>query len=418
MSYSFPPLLLPESIQASRQVKYLVRSGWRVDVLTVRPEWAKGVERDEGLLDSVSPGVRIERVASAESLHLRRVLARLAPSLLVMPDDRVGWYGFASRRAVMLARDRAYDLVYSRSSPYTSNLVGLAVKRRTALPWVAHFSDPWVDNPYAGYGPVGRRVNGWLEERVMRSADAVVFTCPEARERVEHRYGSRVRGRVVDLPNTFDPDLVGTGTKDPGGRGRLRLVYTGDFYGRRRAEPLIDAVGRVAEAHGSARGLDVVLAGGVSAEAGGIIRRRGLEDVVRVVGRVSYRESLSLMESADVLLVVDADADDGGLFLPSKLAEYLGTGKPILGLTPGAGPSARVLRAAGMPVVGPSDVGAISAALEDLIDRARCGRLERTEGCGVRDEFDARRVTARLLDVFDDVLGKRGPVGRVGPIPG
>jgi hypothetical protein len=43
---------------------------------------------------------------------------------------------------------------------------------------------------------------------------------------------------------------------------------------------------------------------------------------------VGYQESLKLMSEADALLVIDAPADQS-VFLPSKLIDYIGAGRPI-----------------------------------------------------------------------------------------
>jgi hypothetical protein len=76
-----------------------------------------------------------------------------------------------------------------------------------------------------------------------------------------------------------------------------------------------------------------------------------------------------------VLLVVDAPAQDGGLFLPSKLIEYLPMRRPILGLTPAAGPSDELIRELGYPTVPPDEVTAIAAALGELLQAHVSGRL-------------------------------------------
>ena len=59
--------------------------------------------------------------------------------------------------------------------------------------------------------------------------------------------------------------------------------------------------------------------------------------------------SLALMKNADYLFLIDAAVPSNrqSVFFPSKLAEYLGSGKPIVGLTPKQGATARILRELG-----------------------------------------------------------------------
>jgi hypothetical protein len=123
----------------------------------------------------------------------------------------------------------------------------------------------------------------------------------------------------------------------------------------------------------------------------------GLETSVTFCGRVSPAEATRIATGADVLLVIDAPSDGPSVFLPSKLVDYLALRKPILGLTPLTGASARLLRRLGCAVAAPDDVPGIAAALDDLVSRWRAGTLRVGDSFDrVAAEFDVTR-TARLL---------------------
>jgi len=80
-----------------------------------------------------------------------------------------------------------------------------------------------------------------------------------------------------------------------------------------------------------------------------LIARSGLADVLNVHGYVPYLKTLSMMKSYDALLLVDAPLTTASesVFLPSKLIDYLGSGTPILAVTPSHGATARVVRETG-----------------------------------------------------------------------
>src|SRR5207244_3458321 len=65
-----------------------------------------------------------------------------------------------------------------------------------------------------------------------------------------------------------------------------------------------------------------------------------------------------------------------GVFMPSKLADYLSAGRPILALSPAAGTVADYLSAGGGLRVDPDNPAAVASALAELYDRWRDGRLE------------------------------------------
>ncbi len=88
----------------------------------------------------------------------------------------------------------------------------------------------------------------------------------------------------------------------------------------------------------------------------------GLVDFQRTVG---YEESLDLMTSAHGLLVIDAPAAES-VFLPSKLVDYIGAGRPVLGMTP-PGTATRLITELGGWVSDPADPEQTQKALADFI---------------------------------------------------
>ena len=123
--------------------------------------------------------------------------------------------------------------------------------------------------------------------------------------------------------------------------------------------------------------------------------------VVEFSGRLSFAESAQRAAAADVLLVIDAPADEN-LFLPSKLIDYLPAGKPILALTPLRGATADLIRSLGYPVIPPDDEQAIASAIEALLAAQREGRLqESAQHAAVAQQYDIRRTTAAFAEVLN-----------------
>src|SRR4051812_23582563 len=148
---------------------------------------------------------------------------------------------------------------------------------------------------------------------------------------------------------------------------RLTVVYTGRFYGGFRTPDLfLRALAAVHRRRSLVGALRVVFVGTPIPEYVRLASVLGLESVVEFTGRRSFAESTSWAAAADVLLVIDAPAEES-LFLPSKLIDYLPAGKPILALTPPRGASADVIRALGYPVVAPDDESGIASAIDALL---------------------------------------------------
>ena len=115
-----------------------------------------------------------------------------------------------------------------------------------------------------------------------------------------------------------------------------------------------------------------------------------------------------MMESADLLLIVDAPGEIS-VFLPSKLVDYIGAGRPICALTP-PGAAARVTREAGGWVADPADAEAGATALLAALEYAATGGEIRNPG---RDLYSVRTTGGSLAAILA-ALPSRGTTSCAG----
>jgi hypothetical protein len=128
-----------------------------------------------------------------------------------------------------------------------------------------------------------------------------------------------------------------------------------------------------------------------------------LRRVVTEVPSVDYLTSLQLMQTADILLVIDAPAELT-VFLPSKLVDYVGTGKHIVGITP-PGTSADLISRLGGKCVSPEDPEKIAAMLEEVVTEFGSGRPPAREAFAtVREEFSVANIASRMSDLLASVV--------------
>jgi len=400
ISWDMPPLSGPRAVQVSRTLKQLVPLGWESWVVCFWPRSSRYIQ-DPALASRLSApaGVTLVPVPSLEERLVFRTLWRVLPPLKMLPDEKWVWIAAAARAAKRLAAERRFDALVTFAQPLSDHLVGLRVHRATGLPWVAHFSDPWTDSPYLRGARWQRRLWKKLEAEVVREADALVFVNTQTANRVMQKYPGEWRRKAHVIPHGFDRSEP---RADPAPRDeRLTIVHTGRFYdGVRTPESLLRALGTLAARRPLRRELRLVFVGTPVPSHGRLAAALGLDGVVEFTGRLTFAESARWAAAADVLLLIDAPADEN-LFLPSKLIDYLPAGKPILALTPCRGASADVIRALGYPVVAPDDEPAIIKAIEALLDEKQHGGLGPS---AVHDEvadcYDIRRTAdsfARLL---------------------
>lgn len=421
LAYDFPPISSAAAQRARGLARHLPAHGWQPVVVSPRAgvSWA----RDPATAEELPATLEVRRTASLEASRLLRrpgvtagvkggerqrssLLSRRLREWVLIPDSHVGWIPFAL--AAALRRSQGVDVVLSTSPPASAHIAGGLVARLARKPWVADFQDPWSLPSFCAWGGRWRPwVDGQLERKVLRGADAVVATTEWLGDELARRGGER----VTVVPNGCDPaELPETSPA----RDVFTLVHAGSFYGPRSPEPLLAAVAAALEAEPSMRGsVRVRLLGSEDARnealLGAATRRLGLEDVVERAGQVPRGESLAAIRGATALALVTDAREAGEGLIPLKLYEYLAAGRPVLALTPADGEAGRLLRAtdAGL-VVDPSDTMGARDALRRLYTRWRAGVSDGRSNGKLVEAHAWNALAGRLAQVLAAAAAKGG----------
>jgi hypothetical protein len=408
--YCYPPLLVPAAMCYLKLVASLVENDAEVEIVTIDPETFDSpgpIPLDETLLKVMPDGVKNHVVASPESSFLIQAIKRLDPkrrfSYFWLEPKKREWLRRGLRR--VLAQDLSrYDLVLTCSQPHANHLMGLELKRRTGLPWVAYFSDPWTDSPYQTFGTeTVRRHHLRLEDQILAAADRVLYTCDEMLDLVLDNHRVLDRAKTGVLPHSFVPDWYGGDHPQRLAGPPVRLLQTGSFYGPRTPLPLIDALRRVSRQRELEGKLRIDSYGGMDDRWKKLVADKDLENVFSVHGFVAYLESLRLMKQTDGLLLIDAalTSTAQSVFLPSKLIDYLGSGAPVIAVTPEHGATARVVRECGGTVVPIEKPEELDRLLLRIVDEGEIPFEPHEEACRA---YDYRTVGRELLDRLQPLI--------------
>ena len=399
VSWEMPPMYGPRATQVSRLLGALAPLGWRSTVVCMDPRrggphWRDGV-------DAVPPeGVEVVRVPSPEEQTIIRAARRIFPALRNSPDPQSVWTKPAASAALAHARSTRYSGIVTFAQPWSDHLVGLRVHRATQLPWVAHFSDPWVDSPYLRGMRRQRNEAAKCEAEVIREATAVVFVTEETAALVMKKYAPEWREKAFVIPHGFERAPAVQTSRRPG--EPLRMVYTGRFYERVRTPmTLLRALAQLNTRTPLNGLIEITMIGPHVVEFSRDSSVLGLDGVVRWRDRVSPVDARAIAADADVLLVIDAPSHGPSPFLPSKLVDYLPLQKPIFGITPNDGATARLLQRLGCSSAAPDDVDGIARAIEALLNQWRAGSLGvASQFATVAAEFDIRCVVTQFSRVL------------------
>ncbi len=440
ISYYFPPAGGQGVQRALQFARYLPAHGWQPTVLTVRPEDAAYPDMDAALLRQVPPALRVERTGAwdpyalyarlqgktkAEAVSVsfagegapnaKQRLARWVRANLFLPDARVGWVPFATRRGLKLLRThvpdahapgaRAFDAVLTTGPPHSSHLIGLLLSRctggrRTGVPWVADFRDPWTAIDYAHQLPstaLARKLDATLERHVLRRADAVTTVTRTWRAALARHAGPRCRL----IRNGFDP--ADFAAEAPPLAEGFTIAHVGNMNAARTPVALWQAL-RGLGAHRWASGVHVRLVGAVDPAARAAARRAGVGGLVQVGGYRPHDEAVRIMQSSTLLLLVVDHVPGQAGRVPGKLYEYAASGRPVLGLGPPEGEAAALLRETGAGrMFAHDDARGVGRYVQKHYGAWAKGRPR----AGARPEaaaaYSRRTQAAALAEVLDDV---------------
>lgn len=347
--------------------KYLPQHGWTPVVYTPsNPEMAAV---DEGLLKDVGPDVEVvkrpisepfglykrftgkakeERIQTAflkeegaASAGWKERFALWVRSNFFIPDARVWWVRPSTRFLVRYLRDHPVDVVVTTGPPHSMHLIGLALQKRLGVQWLADFRDPWTGIDYYDQLSLTRwadRRHKRLERTVLTKADRVVTVSWRWAKDLE-ALGAKHVAVVTNGYDRADLPAMPVPVDD-----RYTLVHAGSL------SPTRDQPGLwrlLAELCGSdtrlAERFTLRLIGPVDTSVLASIEAAGLGGHVERIGRLSRAETMrAIMKARVLLLPINNTANQLGI-LPTKLYEYLSTGRPILAVGPADGDVARVL---------------------------------------------------------------------------
>lgn len=409
ISWCMPPQVYPRAIQVSRTLKIMAQNGWQIDVVANKPGSISEAVNDDDFAARYAEFYGIHEVGARDYTKHRKPIAAcvisalkgyLIPNYDPLVDD---WRVDAEVKALDLIKRRLPDALVTFAQPWVDHLVGLRVKARyPALPWLAHFSDPWVDSLY-NQDEDSRLLRMWRrqERAIIRAADVVVFVTERTADLVMAKYPAEWQKKVHIVPHGYDLDLLHeiSNAKPIRGKDRSQFVYTGNLYGKRHPLPLLGGLSKIRRDRPQFVLPNVKFVGHSASEYVARAHELGLEDFVEFSPSVGYLDALNEAAGADVLVSLDADITDS-VFFPSKLVDYLMFGKPILAVTPPNSAVADILRPLGHVCVAPGEVDSVATAIVSLVSRWRCGGLSFRPP----EEYDIVMTTAKFEDAIEAAI--------------
>lgn len=330
VSIAFPPKSDPECLQTAKCYKYLRSSkSLNIEVLTSSSP-TLNMPVDEDLNAFLTGKDTIHEIDVPENRYLNFIRRSIAPSILEKPDSKNKFH--EQWQSAITKIQIKPEIIYSRSYPLSSAIMGMKLKEYYKVPHIMHLSDGWTDNPYRKWSTKGKQFNEHLERNSFKSADLISVTSKKTAEFYQEKY-PEFADKIKLHFNCFDPDDLKPSHVN--WEGKLQLVYTGGLVGSRVPTPLFQALDELAVRNPEIlKKLDIVFAGHLDSTTRKIFNLCSHKCVTHL-GPVSYEHALTLQKKGHILLIIDSKLDNPmeAMLYPSKLPDYLMAQRQILAIT-------------------------------------------------------------------------------------
>lgn len=363
----------------------------------------------------------------------------------VKTDDLNTWKSETLRIFEIHHEQQAYDAIMTRCMPNESLEIGLTIKEKhPELRWICSLADPVANNPYWIAGieamqeladstkqkvirelalPKNQWSCDWLndlnsvireqfywkniQDQAIAKADMVITPSKEQRDYMAPR---NLWWKFLIVPHSYDEQLFEP-TKEEWEKGKTHFLYTGYSDSLRSLRPFVDAAVWIQDHYPEMlERIKIHIFGNYPDELVDRAFAYQVNEAFEFGGNVSYSRSLALMCQADCLLHVDAwfeslSKTGGSIFFAGKLADYMGSGKPILALTGENSPAGNLVEQYGGAGALPWETERIAKLMIAIASEKKKTTVSEV----FRAQFDATSVARRFDAAVKELVKSQKP---------
>ncbi|MEY8779655.1 glycosyltransferase family 4 protein [Allomuricauda sp. XS_ASV26] len=273
---------------------------------------------------TISSGIIKEKDPS----FIEKVLLWIRGNFFI-PDARKLWVKPSISYLAKVIADEGITTIVTTGPPHSLHLIGLGLKKKYNIQWVADFRDPWTSIGYhkslrlTNYAHLKHKA---LEKGVLLRADKIVVTSRTTKLEFE----AITPKPIKVITNGFDDELPLVALDK-----KFTISHIGSLLTGRNPLGFWKAVQELLSENELFKdALHIQLAGVVGEEVLQSIKDFGLTDYVEQLGYLPHDKVLETQQKSQLLLLLEIDSKETKGIIPGKLFEYLNAKRPILAIGP------------------------------------------------------------------------------------
>ncbi|OCB78494.1 glycosyltransferase family 4 protein [Flavobacterium crassostreae] len=315
---------------------------------------------------------------------------------LFIPDARVFWVKPSVAYLEKYIATHNIETIITSGPPHSLHLIGLELKKKLALNWIADFRDPWTTIGYhkslrlSGFAAAKHKK---LEKKVLHAADTILVTS----KTTKLEFQAITTKPIAVLTNGYDVELVQNEALDTA----FSLAHIGSFLSERNPMILWESIQELlTEIPNFKNHLEIKLIGAISQEVLATIARFDLNTYVNNLGYVSHSEAIAHQKKSQVLLLIEIDSPDTKSIIPGKLFEYMVSNRPILALGPKGSDFAEIITNTNTGVfLEYSEKQKLKNVILDYYTQFLSGKLQ-SNAVGLQ-QYSRKNITKQLVELLN-----------------
>lgn len=325
---------------------------------------------------------------------LERFLLTIRGNLFI-PDARFLWINPSIKYLENYILDNQIEIIVTSGPPHSLHLIGLKLKQKLDLRWIADFRDPWTTIGYhkeLKLSNYAKKRHQFLEKKVLNSADQIIVTSKTTKKDFE-----KITQKPIEIiTNGFDFEKIENQVLDL----KFSLAHIGSFLSERNPTILWESLSELIKEIPTFKiHLELKLIGTTSQEVLDTIKYYNLNSYVNNIGYLSHKEAVEHQRKSQLLLLIEINSLDTIGIIPGKLFEYLTSERPILAIGPNGSDFAEIIEATNSGFfIDYSEKEKLKSTIKNCFEAYLFGNLK-TNSLGI-DQYSRKNLTGKLAKLL------------------
>jgi glycosyltransferase involved in cell wall biosynthesis len=343
-------------------------------------------------MKKISSGI----IPSERKQSLKEKVALWIRGNIFIPDARVLWVRPSVSYLTKYIAENNIDTVITTGPPHSLHMIGMKLRKKNNIRWIADFRDPWTTIGYqkdlklSAYSEDRHKA---LEKKVLNSADTIIVTSKTTKAEF-----AKITPKPIEIiTNGYDIERKA----DPKLDKKFTVAHIGSLLSERNPQILWQALSElVKEIPEFSDYFELKLIGTVSHEVLESVTNYNLKKYTNLLGYVPHSEAILHQQKSQVLLLIEINSIDTKSIIPGKIFEYMVSGRPIIAIGPNGSDFFEIVKDTKSGVtITYAEKEKLKQSIVDYYQLFRDGNLK-SDSIGT-EKYSRIKLTAQLVEILN-----------------